>query len=256
MRTSGLLRWLGLLGLDQIRCSSCLRPFSPAEAGEDARSPLALCGSCRSLLAPYTGERCPQCGFPFPGREAGAAGRGRGGVRCGTCLNDPPPWRAVAYHGLYRGALRDCILRFKFGGELALARPLAAMLAEAAACLPAPDAMVAMPQHPAHLRRRGFNQAHELARALQAITGIPLRKDILVRRHDDIPQATLNARLRASNVRDAFAVDAPAGGLRLWLIDDVMTTGNTLRSATRTLLQGGAAEVCVLAVARTPRALP
>lgn len=253
MRAPGLLRWLGLLGLDQIRCSSCLRPFSPSEVGEYVPGPLSLCGPCRSLLAPYTGARCPQCGLPFPGREAGAAPLRGGSVRCGTCLNDPPPWRAMAYYGLYRGALRDSILRFKFGGELAFAHTLAAMLAEAAACLPAPDAMVAMPQHPAHLRRRGFNQAHELARALHATTGIPVRNDILVRRHDGIPQASLNARLRASNVRDAFAVDAPAGGLRLWLIDDVMTTGNTLRSATRTLLQGGAAEVCVLAVARTPR---
>ena len=248
----GLLRWLGLLGLDQIRCSSCLRPFSPAEAGAMGDGPRELCGPCRRLVTPYTGARCPRCGFPFLAHEGGAA-MGRSKVRCGACLTEAPPWRAVAYHGLYRGALRDLILRFKFGGELALARPLASMLAEAAACLPAPDAMLAMPQHPAHLRRRGFNQAHELARALHAVTGTPLRTDVLARRHDGVPQASLNARLRAGNVRGAFAVDAPATGLRLWLIDDVMTTGNTLREATRTLLQGGAAEVCVLAVARTPR---
>lgn len=248
----GLRRWLGLLGLDQIRCASCLRPFSPAEAGAMDVGPRDLCVTCRSLVTPYTGPRCPRCGFPFSGRETGAAA-GRSRVLCGGCLADAPPWRAVAYHGLYRGALRDLILRFKFGGDLALARPLGAMLAEAAICLPVPDAMLAMPQHPAHLRRRGFNQAHELARALHALTGIPLRTDILARRHDGIPQASLNARLRAGNVRGAFGVDASAAALRLWLIDDVMTTGNTLREATRTLLQGGAAEVCVLAVARTPR---
>ena len=248
----GLLRWLGRLGLDQIRCSSCLRPFSPAEAGAEGDGPRELCGPCRRLLMPYTGARCPRCGFPFFGHEGGAAPE-HSKVRCGACLAEAPPWRAVAYHGLYRGALRELILRFKFGGELALARPLASMLAEAATCLPAPDAMLAMPQHPAHLRRRGFNQAHELARVLHAVTGIPLRTDILARRRDSVPQASLNARLRAGNVRGAFGVDAPATGLRLWLIDDVMTTGNTLREATRTLLQGGAAEVCVLAVARTPR---
>lgn len=252
MSRHGLRRWLGLLGLDQIRCASCLRPFSPAEAGAKDGAPQDLCVMCRGLVTPYTGGRCPQCGFPFPGHETGAA-KGRSRILCGGCLADAPPWRAVVYHGLYRGALRDLILRFKFGGELALARPLAAMLVEAAICLPAPDAMLAMPQHPAHLRRRGFNQAHELARALHALTGIPLRTDILARRHDGIPQASLNARLRAGNVRGAFGVDAPAAGLRLWLIDDVMTTGNTLREATRTLLQGGAAEVSVLAVARTPR---
>lgn len=244
-----LRRWLGLLGLDQLRCSSCLRPFSPSGAEAMGDRSLALCPQCRNLLAPYAGARCPRCGFPFPGQESGTVQ-----APCGACLTAAPPWRAVAYHGLYRGALRDVILRFKFGGELALARPLGAFLAEAAACLPVPDALLGMPQHPAHLRRRGFNQAHELARALHDVTGIPLRTDLLARRRDSIPQVSLNARLRASNVRGVFGADARVAGIRLWLIDDVMTTGNTLREATRTLLAAGAAEVCALVVARTPRA--
>lgn len=246
MSRERLRRWLGLLGLDQIRCASCRRPFSPAEVGADGLLP--LCPECRARLAPFTGPRCPQCGFPFLGHEIGATK-----VPCGVCLTQPPPWRALAYHGLYHGTVRDIILRFKFGGELPLGRVLAAWLEDAAGCLPEPDALLGMPQHPAHLRRRGFNQAHELARALHAATGIPLRADILVRRRDSIPQVALNACLRASNVRGVFGVDAPVDGMRLWLIDDVMTTGNTLREATRTLLGAGAAEVCVLAVARTPR---
>ncbi|WP_291357430.1 ComF family protein [Desulfovibrio sp.] len=159
----------------------------------------------------------------------------------------------MAYHGLYKGALRELILRFKFGGDLALVRLLGAWLENAASCLPAPDALAGMPQHPAHLRRRGFNQAHELARALHAATRIPLRTDLLFRKHDSAPQASLNAQERHKNVRGVFGADASVAGLRLWLIDDVVTTGSTLREATRTLLEAGAAEVCVLAVARTPR---
>lgn len=251
MPVTRLRRWLGLLGLDEIRCSVCLRPFSPTAQAPDAKDGLPLCPVCRPNLVPYTGPRCPQCGFPFPGLPAGD--QKGAAMRCGACLAELPPWRAFAWHGLYRGALREIILRFKFGGELALARLLAAWLEDAARCLPVPDALLAMPQHPAHLRRRGFNQAHELARSLHAATSLPLRPDLLVRTRDSAPQATLSARMRATNVRGVFAASPAVQAMRLWLIDDVMTTGNTLKEATRTLLAAGACEVCVLTVARTPR---
>ena len=251
MPVTWLRRWLGRLGLDEIRCAVCLRPFSPAAQGAESGDGLPLCPVCRPNFAPYTGPRCPQCGFPFPGLPDGEQNAAT--MLCGACLAERPPWRAFTWHGLYRGALRQIILRFKFGGELALARLLAAWLEDAARCLPMPDALLAMPQHLSHLRRRGFNQAHELTRALHFATGLPLRTDLLVRIRDSAPQATLNARLRSTNVRGVFAASPAVQGMRLWLIDDVMTTGNTLKEATRTLLSAGATEVCVLAVARTPR---
>ena len=246
-----LRRCLGLLGLDEIRCAVCLRPFSLTALAVDAGDGLPLCPTCQSNLAPYTGRRCPHCGFPFP--DLPPDDQKAATMLCGGCLAERPPWRTFAWHGLYRGALREIILRFKFGGELALARLLAAWLEDAARCLPEPDALLAMPQHPAHLRRRGFNQAHELARALHVATRLPLRADLLLRTRDSAPQATLNARLRATNVRGVFATSRAVQGMRLWLIDDVMTTGNTLKEATRTLLAAGATEICVLTVARTPR---
>lgn len=252
MIATSLRRCLDFLGLDEVRCAACLRPFSPHSHGA-ADPTLPLCPECRVLLAPFAGPRCPLCGFPFSGLPPEATTNAS--VPCGACLTTPPPWRALASHGLYTGPLRELILRFKFGGELALSRLLAAWLENAASCLPSPDAVLGMPQHPAHLRRRGFNQAHELARALHAATGIPFRPGLLIRRRDNAPQASLNARQRAANVRGVFGVGAPVAGMRLWLVDDVMTTGSTLREAAQTLLDAGAHEVCVLAVARTPRAL-
>lgn len=251
MSVKWLSRWLRLVGLEEIRCAACLRPFSPAtlQAGVDPALP--ICPECRPRLAPYTGPRCPHCGLPFPSFTANTGNPAV--VPCGACLSERPPWSAFAYHGLYQEALRELILRFKFGGELALARPLGAWLEDAARCLPVPDALLPMPQHPAHLRRRGFNQAHEVARVLHQTTAIPLRADLLIRKRDSAPQASLNARKRANNVRGVFGVGAPVEALRLWIIDDVMTTGSTLKEATKTLLDAGAAEVCVLTIARTPR---
>lgn len=252
MIVAALRRWARALGLDEIRCCACRRPFSPSSPGSPADG-LPLCPECRPLLAPYTGPRCPYCGFPYPDHAAGITGTVT--AACGTCLSGRPPWRAFAFHGLYRGALRDLILRFKFGGDLALARLLGAWLENAAHCLPAADALVGMPQHPEHLLRRGFNQAHELTRVLHTATGIPLRPDLLLRKRHGAPQASLNAQQRPGNVRGIFAAGESVAGLRLWLIDDVMTTGSTLREAAQTLLMAGAAEVCALAVARTPRSL-
>ena len=173
--------------------------------------------------------------------------------RCGQCLQEDPPWSGQACYGLYRGALRDALLRLKFGGELSLAPLLGACLLEASRCLPRPDALLAVPQHPAHLRRRGFNQAHELAKALHRLTALPLRPELLRRVKPAPPQAGLAAAQRRRNVRRAFQAAPDAANLCLWLIDDVMTTGNTLAEACRALHAAGTRETHVLFVARTPR---
>ncbi|MGE9985760.1 ComF family protein [Desulfovibrio sp. SGI.169] len=260
-----LRRWGHILGLSQTRCVHCLRPFSPVAdacggtfAGNDPAGAAApLCPECRALFSPYRGPRCPRCGLPTA--EASAAGQGdalsRPGPnsRCGQCLNDDPPWNSLACYGLYRDAMRDALLRLKFDGELSLAPLLGACLLEASRCLPRPDALLAVPQHPAHLRRRGFNQAHELARVLHGLTGLPLRPDLLRRTMPGRRQAGLSAAMRRRNMRDSFQAAPRASGLRLWLIDDVMTTGSTLAAASMTLRAAGALEVSALCVARTPR---
>ncbi|WP_022656541.1 ComF family protein [uncultured Desulfovibrio sp.] len=261
---SGFLRrWSHILGLNETRCAHCLRPFLPAgdtrgaSADDIAGAAAPLCPECRALFSPYCGPRCPRCGLPTA--EARASGQAvamfRSGrdSRCGRCLNDDPPWGSLAYYGLYCDAVRDVLLRLKFDGELSLAPLLGACLLEASRCLPRPDALLAVPQHPAHLRRRGFNQAHELAKALHCLAGLPLRPELLRRTKTGPPQAGLSASLRRRNVLGSFQAAPQASGLRLWLIDDVMTTGSTLAAACLALRAAGALEVCALCVARTPR---
>ncbi|MDD3684508.1 ComF family protein [Desulfovibrio desulfuricans] len=236
------------LGLNQDRCLHCLRPFSPAFAAHPHAAPAPeslLCPQCSALLAPYAGPRCPRCGIPPSDPQAGNS-------ICGACLQNPPPWSGAAFYGLYQGSLRHTLLRFKFDGHLYLAPLLGNFLLESVACLPRPDAIVAVPQHAAHLRRRGYNQAHELARALHDLSGLPLSSRLLSRPVPGQEQARLGARDRRSNVRHSFAASPEARGLRVWVVDDVMTTGSTMNAAASALLAGGAARVDAVFAARTP----
>ncbi len=243
---------LRTLGLTQRRCAHCLRPFIPerSDVPDSVRNLAAqdfLCPQCLKALPRYLGSHCPRCGLPATDSEQ------HSNVVCGACLQQPPPWRGLAFHGLYAGDLRDMLLRLKFDGQLYLAKPLGTFLQEAAACLSRPDGVLAVPQHPDHLRRRGYNQAHELARALCNLSGLSLRTDLLHRPLPGPAQAGLSAMARRDNVRHSFAASPAAAGLHLWIIDDVMTTGSTLRAATEVLCMAGAKSVDVLFVARTPR---
>ncbi|MBQ9405609.1 MAG: ComF family protein [Desulfovibrio sp.] len=239
--TGYALAALHVLGLDQRRCAHCLRPFTPKR---DEQGNVSLCQPCAAMLKAYAGSRCRRCGFPLPRSIQPAI--------CPSCLHDPPPWHGLAFHGLYTGPLRHMLLRLKLGGQLYIARSLAHFLCEAVACLPRPDAVLAIPQHPNHLYKRGYNQAHELARALCTLTGLTLRTDLLTRIRQSTAQAQLSAQDRRANVRNSFRAEPQTHGLRLWLLDDVLTTGSTLREATQALLTAGAKMVAIVFVARTP----
>lgn len=246
----GALRWLaGLpafaewLGFNQRRCSHCSAPYFPGELRGDFAS-LRLCPACQLTLAQYSGLRCRLCGLPNPGLGAARL--------CSQCAREKPPWHGLAYYGIYDGDLRDLILRLKYDAELQIIRTLADFLLQACQILPAPNLILAIPQHPSGLRKRGFNQAHELGRRLAKLTGFRTASGLLWRTRRSPPQESLGAQARRQNLQGAFrASDAVADSV-IWLLDDVMTTGSTCAEATRALLEAGAREVHALFVARTP----
>lgn len=222
-----------LTGLDQKRCPNCLAPFVPTTFTDE------ICPDCRKHFEAYRGPACPRCGDPsIP-------------ILCEGCQAGRP-WQAHAFHGIYKGHLRDLILRLKYDGEISLARYLAILLLEASICLPAPDAIVPLPQYPPHLAKRGFNQAHEIGRHLARLSGIRLDAALLRRIRHNRPQADLSKSERRKNVADNFAADVACAGKSIWLVDDVMTTGSTFEFACKALLDAGCARVSVLFVARTP----
>jgi len=142
---------------------------------------------------------------------------------------------------------------FKYAGMLALAEPLAEALADALATRDArrPDVVIAVPLSQRRQRERGFNHAHEIARRLAMRLQLPLGH-ALARTRDAPPQAGLTLRERARNLHDAFEASRSVSGRAVAIVDDVMTTGATLRAASRALRAAGAARIDAWVVARTP----
>jgi ComF family protein len=176
---------------------------------------------------------------------------------CGACLQRErarePGLDAVHASFVYAAPLDRLLPRFKFHRDLAAGALLSQLMAEAAAGLPRPDALVPVPLHRARLRRRGYDQALELTRPLACALDLPLRDDLLRRVRATSAQSELDAVARRRNLRGAFAL--PPGAVvpdHVVLVDDVMTTGATLHAAAAVLRQAGARRVEAWVCARVP----
>jgi competence protein ComFC len=207
-----------------------------------------VCRECLGRLAPRRGPVCPCCGRFLEGPGEGH--------HCRRCLERPPDFTIHRSCGAYEGDLRDIILLLKYGRFAVLSRPLAAF---AGVCL-APEeglwheaeALVPVPLHGTRKRERGFNQARLIARDLARGCGLEVLSRCLVKVRNAPPQTSLEAAEREKNVRNAYAVRDPrrVAGRTLVLVDDVFTTGATLRECSRVLVAAGAREVRALTIAQ------
>lgn len=179
-----------------------------------------------------------------------------GGV-CGECLREPPLVRAVFGPMRYREPLRLLVSRAKFHSDLACAAALgeilgAALVRGGGGDWADIDALVPVPLGKGRLKERGYNQAVEIAAVVARRVGRPMIRDGAARVRDTPRQSqTIGRVARERNLREAFvAVPERVAGLRVAVVDDVVTTGATVYNLARALYRAGAAEVTVWCCAR------
>ena len=206
-----------------------------------------ICTNCLSGIHWMEPPYCSVCGMPFVSGEVGTH-------LCGLCLTRRKYFTKARALGFYEGSLQEAIQRWKYGGKTYLTPFFGKWMTEGLnrhwkADLF--DLLIPVPLHKQRLRERGFNQALLLVKELSHRTGIPYSKRILQKSRPTIPQANLSGKQREKEVKGAFLVFGRENvkGKSILLVDDVYTTGATVRECSKALMAAGAERVDVLTLA-------
>ena len=206
----------------------------------------SCCLECWSSIETLDEGRCLKCAL------ARATSTDDGLFICIGCRSRRSPLRWLDAWGPYHGTLERVLHAFKFEGHDFLSRPLAELLArrwqerrESGAYV-----IVPVPMHPKGLRERGYNQSARLASDLGGLLDLPVKTRALSKVRPTRTQSTLPRKDRRDNVRGAFAASSSLEGVSVLLVDDICTTGETIRACARSLGRAGADDVVSLVVAR------
>jgi len=209
-----------------------------------------VCAQCMAkpqrLQAEYF---CRSCRTPFlnafPLDEQG---------RCALCRLGMSGFDAAYSFGAYEAELRELIHLFKYGGVRTLQGTLGRLMSRALPVDERFDVIVPVPLHWWKRWQRGFNQSDLLAKEISRRTNVPLKRCVRRVKRTGAQAGLTNAKRRA-NMSGAFRPRGgrPLEGVRVLLIDDVMTTGSTAAACARALKNGGAKYVAMLTIARVER---
>ncbi len=227
--------------------SFCLDVVFPPVCARCRRVGSILCAECASQMARVPDLICPRCGR-FHDDGAGITRS----LPCGDCRRTHSPLIQMRAPLRYAEPTSRIIHRFKYEGYFALGEPLARfMFDDWPVWEQPPDLILPIPLHPKRRRRRGYNQSELLAAPLGRSLGVQTAPAGLRRVRHTAPQVGLGPNERHDNVRDAFAADASrVSGRHVLLVDDVLTTGATMRAAAEALLAAGAASISAYCLAR------
>lgn len=208
-----------------------------------------LCPDCFNEITFISEPYCQKCGRPFNEDHQGQ------GLLCGECLgNRTSPFRMSRSAFVYNEASKPLIVNFKFHDKTENAGYLGQLLFLAGKDIFAAgiDSIIPIPLHYTRLLKRRYNQSALLAHELAKFAILPVDNMSVVRHRKTRPQVEFSGHARIKNVRGAFQVNHPENikGKHIVLIDDVMTTGSTLKECALVLLEAGAASVDTLTVSR------
>lgn len=237
--------WLAQLSAGAVNFvypPTCLACHAPVERAD------ALCPACFGKLRPITAPYCPVLGIPFE------VDLGPGALSAEAIAN-PPPYQRARTALVYSQVAGLLVSRLKYSDRPELAAFCARLMAGSGNELLGDDAvLVPVPLHPLRQFTRRYNQSAEIARALGRLAGVPLLPGLVRRKRATRRQVGLSADARGRNVAGAFvaAPDAVARlkGRRVVIVDDVITTGSTVKAVTLALRRAGIDKIDVIAFAR------
>ena len=198
------------------------------------------CNSCSQTL-PFIKHRCPVCAVSMPSSSL-----------CGQCLNNRRYFdESVSVFELHE-PIKTYIYKFKYKHDFSFGRILADELLKeiTASCKTLPQLIVPVPLHRKRLFTRGFNQSALLSSFIAKRMNIPHKSRYLVRHRYAEPQIHLDAKQRYLSVKDAFEVNNKQRFDHIAVVDDVVTTANTVNQAAKALKNVGINKVSIWSIAR------
>ncbi|WP_370399612.1 ComF family protein [Sulfitobacter sp. JB4-11] len=238
--------WGGLqIGLDTLYPARCLG------CGDVVDGDYGLCGPCWRDTAFIGGALCDGCGTPLPGNAPDPEET----LHCDRCLADPPPWAQGRAALIYGDTGRKLVLALKHGDRQEIAQPAGLWMANAVRDIAPPQSLIIpVPLHWQRMIRRRYNQSALLAKALAGRLQMSWAPDVLQRIRPTPSLDGLDRGQRSAALADAIAVH-PRKRHRIaarpvLLVDDVMTSGATLRACTRACKAAGSGPVRVVTLAR------
>ncbi|MBV9575689.1 MAG: ComF family protein [Gammaproteobacteria bacterium] len=214
-----------------------------------AQSSAYFCRACLQNL-PILPQACRQCAQFLPAMQATPIP-----LICGMCLQHSPPFEATYALFPYAPPISNLIIQLKFHHQLSHANALGELLVQKIIhdwyqTKPLPDLIIPVPLHHLRLRERGFNQALEIAKPAAKALHIPIDAFGLKRSKSTAVQSHLKAKAREQNVAQAFVATRDYTSLSVCLVDDVITTGQTITACAKVLKQAGAKTIDVWCCAR------
>lgn len=196
-----------------------------------------ICHECWEGIPQYQGPQCLTCGTPLPSEHS---------TSCGECTRSKPTFHTARSYGLHSGILKETVNLLKFHGMKRLSKPLSEKLIRIE--MPNVDIVVPVPLHRKRLRMREYNQSALIAKHVARHLEVPIAVNTLIRIRETRPQVGLNAQERRKNIRNAFSItdDHLISGKQVLLLDDVYTTGATVRECSRILRKAGARDIFVI----------
>lgn len=209
-----------------------------------------LCADCFNEITFISEPYCVCCGLPFPK----ASGKTKS-MMCPMCIKDNKKLFRYARSAIkYETLSKNMILAFKFMDKTENAKVFAKWLNVAGKDIfsAGVDILIPVPLHYKRLVKRRYNQSALLANELSKLISVETDLKSLIKCKSTKPQVTYSGKARIKNIKDAFMVKYPENikGKRVVLIDDVYTTGSTLKECAKVLKKAGAKSVDFLTIAR------